>query len=140
MKKDILLVEDNPDDIALSMEVFDLLGIKKRVKIAQSGEEALNMLSDKHGDKLKRWKVILLDLNLPGINGTKVLEKIRQNPDTESIPVVMLTSSNRQEDISASYHGGVNSYVCKPVNFKEFVKLAKTLKFYWSDINQVPYC
>jgi len=103
----------------------------------QSGEAALSLLFEpKHG-KSRDWKVILLDLNLPGINGTKVIDQIRHNPLTQTIPVVMLTSSKRDEDIQSSYSKGVNSYVCKPVDFKEFVELAKTLKLYWTDINEV---
>jgi len=134
MKKDILLVEDNQDDIDLTMEVFEILGIHQRVEIAQSGEAALELLFDPQLIKNSHWSVILLDLNLPGISGIQVVEKLRHNPLTRTIPVVMLTSSNRDED-----HEGVNSYVCKPVNFDQFVEVAKALKMYWTDINEAPY-
>jgi len=139
MKKDILLVEDNQDDIDLTMEVFEILGIHQRVEIAQSGEAALELLFDPRLIKNSHWSVILLDLNLPGISGIQVVEKLRHNPLTRTIPVVMLTSSNRDEDKQAGYHEGVNSYVCKPVNFDQFVEVAKALKMYWTDINEAPY-
>ncbi|MCU7833864.1 MAG: response regulator [gamma proteobacterium symbiont of Taylorina sp.] len=139
MQKDILLVEDNQDDIDITMEVFDMLGIHQRVEIVRSGEEALKLLFDPQLSKTSHWSVILLDLNLPGINGTQVVEKLRHNPLTQTIPVVMLTSSNRDEDKQASYHEGVNSYVCKPVDFNQFVEIAKALKMYWTDINEAPY-
>jgi len=138
MKKDILLVEDNQDDIDLTMEVFQMLDIAQRVEVVKSGEAALKLLLEPPESIKHQWAVILLDLNLPGINGTQVVEKIRHNPMTQSIPVVMLTSSKRHEDINASYLEGVNSYVCKPVNFDEFVETAKALKLYWSDINEPP--
>jgi len=138
MQKDILLVEDNQDDIDLTLEVFDMLDIGKRVKVVQSGEEALKLLFDLPFGVHHHWSVILLDLNLPGISGTQVVEKLRHNTLTRTIPIVMLTSSNRDEDKYASYNEGVNSYVCKPVNFDQFVDVAKGLKLYWTDINQPP--
>lgn len=139
MEKDILLVEDNQDDIDLTLEVFDLLGIKQRIEVVQSGEAALELLFDHEMSKKNHWSVILLDLDLPGINGTQVVEKLRHNPLTQTVPVVMLTSSSRDEDKEASYHEGVNSYVCKPVDFDQFVNVAKVLKIYWTDINEAPY-
>jgi len=139
MQKDILLVEDNPDDIELTLEVFQMLDIKQRVEVAYSGEEALRILFDPQYSNSNLWRVILLDLNLPGISGTQVLEEIRNHQITQTIPVVMLTSSKRDEDKQASYCEGVNSYVCKPVDFDEFVKLAQVLKTYWTDINEPPY-
>ena len=139
MQKDILLVEDNQDDIDLTMEVFQMLEIDNRVEVVQSGEAALSVLFEQQQDKINHWTVILLDLNLPGINGTQVVEKIRHNPLTRTIPVVMLTSSKRDEDKQACYHEGINSYVCKPVDFDQFVNVAKALKMYWTDVNEAPY-
>jgi len=139
MQRDILLVEDNPDDIELTMDVFNTLGIAQRVKVVESGEAALAVLFNQQDVNTNNWKVILLDLNLPGINGTEVLEQVRHNSLTDTIPVVMLTSSKREEDKQASYHEGVNSYVSKPVNFDQFVEVAKILKLYWTDINEPPY-
>jgi CheY-like chemotaxis protein len=139
MQKDILLVEDNPDDIELTMEVFHMLGIDQRVKVVCSGEDALTILFNPKQSKMDHWRVILLDLNLPGINGHKVLEKLRSNTLTQTIPVVMLTSSKREEDKQASYHQGVNSYVCKPVDFDKFVNIAKALKRYWTEINEISF-
>jgi len=90
MQRDILLVEDNPDDIELTMDVFNTLGIAQRVKVVESGEAALAVLFNQQDVNTNNWKVILLDLNLPGINGTEVLEQVRHNSLTDTIPVVML--------------------------------------------------
>lgn len=136
MQQDILLVEDNTDDIDLSLEAFNMLGIENRVQVVKTGEDALSILFEP--GKAKQWKVILLDMNLPGINGDQVLEEIRHHPLTNVLPVVMLTSSRRDEDKQLSYTKGVNSYVCKPVDFDEFVMVAETLKKYWLDTNEFP--
>lgn len=137
MKQDILLVEDNPDDIHLTMEAFRLTGIDQRTKVVRTGEDALKALFNSEL-KHDHWTVIFLDLNLPGISGTQVLEKIRANPQTETIPVVMLTSSTRVEDKKSCYLEGVNSYISKPVNFDDFIEVSKLLKIYWTDINNPP--
>src|SRR5262245_1522771 len=112
---EILLVEDNPHDIELTLHVFDKYHLTKRIHVARDGVEALEFLSD---DSIAPGlKVILLDLKLPRVNGLEVLRRLKANAHTCTIPVVVLTSSREERDIIASYQFGVNSYIVKPVDF-----------------------
>ncbi|MEW7973616.1 MAG: response regulator [Candidatus Thiodiazotropha endolucinida] len=138
---DILLVEDNPDDRELTLNAFQKLGVVDRVKTFHDGIGVLDyLLDDRVGQDSDRYalKLILLDLNLPKINGLEVLEQLRADVRTQVIPIVMLTSSIRDQDRIMSYSKGINSYISKPVNFDEFMNLAKELTIYWTEINNQP--
>jgi len=139
--KKILLVEDNPNDVELTMEALSENNIANAVDIASDGEEALDYLYCK-GKFSSRPPdnpgVILLDLKLPKINGLEVLGKIRSDARLKLIPVVILTSSREESDLVESYRLGVNAYVVKPVDFNEFVKAIRTLGLFWAIINEPP--
>lgn len=131
----ILLVEDNPIDLDLTLRAFTAKKLSNPIQVARDGEEAL--------DYLKRWEegetrpvVILLDLNLPKINGLEVLQKIKSHPDFKTIPVVILTTSSESSDLQAAYLSGANSYIVKPVNFSKFIDVANHIDLYWNVINK----
>ncbi len=129
----ILLVEDNADDEALALRAFTKQEIKNKVIVARDGEQALDILLDKELNEIPR--VIFLDLNLPKINGFEVLEKLRANPRTSLVPVVILSSSSELIDREKSYQLGANSYVQKPVDFQEFLDVVQNLGRYWLRFN-----
>jgi CheY-like chemotaxis protein len=131
---DILLVEDNPNDAELTLRALRKTDIGARLAIARDGAEALEyLLSDR---KLPR--VVFLDLKLPKIDGMEVLRRIRADERTHSIPVVVLTSSQEERDITECYRLGVNSYVVKPVEFDKFYKAVGELGLYWLVLNKSP--
>ena len=135
----ILLVEDNPQDEELILRALKKQNLAGQVKVARDGAEALEILSglDREGaGLLKDLKVILLDLKLPKISGLEVLQKIKADDRTKSIPVVCLTSSPEESDIIESYQLGANSYVVKPMEFDEFTKTVGHLGVYWLLLNQ----
>jgi CheY-like chemotaxis protein len=142
--KIILLVEDNPDDVELTLRAFKKNNSSNKIKmiIAKNGVEALDYLLGKGmyaGREIKDLPVlVILDLNLPKINGLEVLKSIRQNELTKLLPVVILTSSNQEEDVAASYKLGANSYLVKPVDFTKFMEAAKLLALYWLLWNEPP--
>jgi len=131
---DILLVEDNPNDAELTLRALRKTDIGARLAIARDGAEALEyLLSDR-----KLPKVVFLDLKLPKIDGMEVLRRIRDDERTHSIPVVVLTSSQEERDITECYRLGVNSYVVKPVEFDKFYKAVGELGLYWLVLNKSP--
>lgn len=131
---DILLVEDNPNDAELTLRALRKTDIGARLAIARDGAEALEyMLSGR-----PMPKVIFLDLKLPKIDGMEVLRRIRADERTHSIPVVVLTSSQEERDITECYRLGVNSYVVKPVEFDKFYKAVGELGLYWLVLNKSP--
>jgi two-component system response regulator len=136
---DILLVEDNPQDAEMILRALRKKDLGKQVQVARDGAEALEMLfpagSEGNG-LLKNLKVILLDLKLPKISGLEVLEKIKNEARTKSIPVVVLTSSPQESDIHEAYRLGANSYVVKPVQFDAFTETVAQLGTYWLLLNQ----
>jgi DNA-binding response OmpR family regulator len=140
--KIILLVEDNPDDVELTIRAFKKNNISNKVIIAQNGAEALDYLLGRGMYKERDLKdlpvLIMLDLNLPKINGFEVLKAIRQNETTKLLPVVILTSSNQDEDMIESYKLGANSYIHKPVDFKDFMEVVRLLGLYWLLWNKLP--
>ena len=142
-KKTILLVEDNDDDIALTVRAFEKSGVGNEIVVARDGAEALEYLlaTGRHAGRDARDlpEVVLLDLKLPKIDGLEVLRRLRAEDLTRSLPVVVLTSSNEQRDIVASYDRGANSFVRKPVDFTQFLEAARTLGLYWLVLNQRPY-
>jgi two-component system response regulator len=140
--KIILLAEDNPDDVELTIRAFRKNNIGNKVVVAKDGVEVLDYLFGTGvyaGHDVKELPVIiLLDLKLPKIDGLEVLKRIRQDDRTKLLPVVILTSSAEQKDIIDGYSLGANSYVRKPVNFEQFVEAIKHLGLYWLLWNEPP--
>ena len=139
--KRILLAEDNPNDIELTLSALEEHHLANEVVVTHDGAEALDYLYRK-GEFTMRGNgnpaVILLDLKMPKVDGLEVLRKIKSDPALKTIPVVMLTSSREEKDLIESYALGVNAYVVKPVNFTEFVSAVKQLGIFWALINQPP--
>lgn len=139
---DILLVEDNPADIELTMLGFKFYKPFPRIHVVRDGAEALTFLLGTDGSHPRQRdlgpKLILLDLKLPRVDGLEVLNTIKANPETRPIPVVVLTSSKEERDMLRSYEFGVNSYICKPVDFDKFKGIVKQLSIYWLSINETP--
>ncbi|GAC1387916.1 MAG: response regulator [Vulcanimicrobiaceae bacterium] len=134
----ILLVEDNADDIELTKRAFNKNHIVNEIVVVRDGAEALDFLFHDKRDERELPQFILLDLKLPKVSGLEVLERIRKEPATALIPVVILTSSKQDEDRSAGYRLGVNSYVRKPVDFNEFVDAVRQVGLYWLVLNEPP--
>ena len=138
----ILLVEDNPDDEALTLRAFDKSNIHNKVVVKRDGAEALAYLfpgeGEGEGDGAPTPALILLDLNLPKVGGLEVLRRMRADERTQMIPVVVLTSSKLEEDILDSYRNGANAYVRKPVKFSEFTEAVKALGVFWLLLNEPP--
>lgn len=139
--KAILLVEDNPDDEELTLIALKKNNILNRVEIVRDGAEALDFLFEQGNFTGKSFTgdlaVILLDLKLPKVSGLEVLQRIRSDPRTKLIPVVILTSSKEDEDILRSYSLGANSYLRKPVDFERFLECVGQLGLYWLLLNEV---
>ena len=131
----ILLIEDNPDDVLLTLRAFGKNHIRNQVVVATDGEQALNLLLPAEGEAM-RPALVLLDIKLPKIDGLEVLRKMRADERTRSLPVVVLTTSNEERDIVDSYRLGANSYVRKPVVFQEFVEAVNVLGIYWLLVNE----
>lgn len=140
--KIILLVEDNPDDEALTLRALKKNNILNEVIVARDGEEALEYLfgTGRYDgrDTTIQPQVILLDLQLPKLSGHEVLKRLRADKRTALQPVVILTTSSEQADIAASYENGANSYTRKPVDFNQFIESVKQLGLYWLVLNEAP--
>ncbi|MBN1828521.1 MAG: response regulator [Deltaproteobacteria bacterium] len=140
----ILLVEDNSDDIELTLRALKKNRIANRIDVVTDGEEALDYLfsREKYRDRNPDDKpvVILLDLKLPKIGGLEVLREIRRDERTKLIPVVILTSSSEEQDLVTSYSLGANSYIRKPVDFDRFIEAVNHLGLYWLVLNEPPPC
>jgi len=138
--KVILLVEDNPDDVELTLRAFEQNQIAHQVVVARDGVEALDMLSGTgaYVGNPTRPELVILDVNLPRLSGLEVLRRMRADERIRRIPVVMLTSSQEDRDILASYDLGANSFVQKPVDFVKFREAARQLDTYWLTLNQGP--
>ncbi len=139
---EILLVEDDPRDVRLTMRELQAASTRTRVEVARDGAEALDFLLCQ-GDYSQRSldrppKLVLLDLKLPKVDGLQVLREIKSNPSTQAIPVIVLTSSKEERDIVESYRLGVNSYIQKPVDFEKFRETIRTMGLYWLGMNQAP--
>jgi two-component system, response regulator len=132
----ILLVEDNPDDVMFTIRAFERNKISNEVVVAHDGAEALEYLLPEDESKALRPALILLDVNLPKVDGLEVLRRIRSHARTAGLPVVVLTTSSEERDIVASYRLGANSFVRKPVIFGEFVDATKVLGVYWLLVNE----
>ncbi|BCJ48810.1 response regulator [Actinoplanes sp. NBRC 14428] len=132
----ILLVEDNPDDVMFTLRAFEKNHIRNEIVVASDGEQALHRLFPSDGGPPLRPALILLDIQLPKVDGLEVLRRIRGDDRTASLPVVVLTTSNEERDIVDSYRLGANSFVRKPVMFAEFLAAANVLGMYWLMINE----
>ena len=141
-KRIIMLVEDNPDDEALTIRALRQENVVNQIVVARDGAEALDYLfaKGKFADREKHPmpEMILLDLKLPKIDGLEVLRRVRADERTSLLPVVILTSSNEERDIISGYKLGANSYIRKPVDFIQFGESVKQLKLYWLVLNECP--
>jgi len=141
MLKPILLVEDNPHDLELTLIALAKSQLANEVVVTRDGAEALDYLH-RRGDFADRQSgspaVILLDLKLPKVDGLEVLKEVRQTDGLKAVPVVMLTSSKEEQDVVRSYELGVNAYVVKPVDFSEFVRAIGDLGIFWAVLNEPP--
>jgi two-component system response regulator len=139
---EILIVEDTPQDLELALRALRKAKLTNNIQVARDGAEALEFIfgDGVHaGRKLEYGpNVILLDLKLPKVDGLDVLKRIKSDPRTKGIPVVVLTSSKEQNDVVESYKLGVNSYIVKPVNFERFVAAVQELGMYWLLLNHAP--
>ena len=136
---DVLLVEDNPGDVRLTREAFDEAAIDVRLHVVTDGEEALSFLDQRDAyDDAPRPAVVLLDLNLPKVDGLDVLETIKADTELRAIPVIVLTGSTAEEDVAESYERHTNAYLTKPVDPEEFVSLVRTFGDFWIDQVQLP--
>ena len=137
----ILLVEDDPRDVELSLNALEGYNLANEVVIARDGQEALDYLCSRgkfEGRSAGNPAVILLDLKLPKIDGLEVLQQIKSDESLKMVPVVVLTSSDEEKDKIRSYNFGVNAYVVKPVHFHEFINAVKELGIFWAIINEPP--
>lgn len=138
----ILLVEDNPNDIELTLEALGEQNLANRVIVLNDGAEAMEYLFYKgkyeHRER-ENPAIILLDIKMPRMDGIEVLQVIKNNTELKTIPVVMLTSSREEPDLKKCYDLGINAYVVKPVNFRDFYDAVKQLGIFWAVINELPY-
>jgi CheY-like chemotaxis protein len=140
LARSILLVEDNPMDIDLTLQAFEENKISNPVVICRDGEEALAFINAHSTSEDRQLPiVVLLDLGLPKVDGIEVLRQARRHPVWKQIPFIVLTTSRENSDISRAYELGVNSYIVKPVNFDAFTEIIKTIKAYWLLINVPPF-
>jgi len=136
---EILLVEDNPGDIRLTIEALKDSKLKNNLHVVKDGLEAISFLRKKGKySNVPRPDLILLDLNLPKKNGKDVLAEIKNDPELKRIPVVVLTTSNAEEDIIKSYEYHANCYITKPVDFEQFIKVVKKIEDFWFTIVKLP--
>jgi len=140
---EILLVEDNPTDIELTLRALHKQNFTSKVFVVKDGAEALDFIFATGTFAQRKIenppKVILLDLKLPKVDGIEVLRRVKADDRTKSTPVVMLTSSQEERDVLETYHLGANSYIVKPLDFTHFVHAVSKLGIYWSSLNKLPY-
>jgi CheY-like chemotaxis protein len=136
----ILLVEDNPMDLDLTLQAFKEHSVANPIVACRDGEEALRYMEEHHSPADSRLPIlVLLDLRLPKVDGIEVLRYARGHPVWKQVPIVVLTTSRENKDIEAAYQLGVNSYILKPVDFLAFAEVAKTIKIYWLLTNEPPF-
>jgi len=139
---EILLVEDNPDDVELTLHAFRKHNLANCIQVARDGAEALEFVFCTGAYAQRRLdngpRLILLDLKLPLVDGFEVLRRLKADPRTRAIPVVVLTTSREDRDVVESYHLGANSYIMKPVDFEQFTEAVRQLGLYWMLLNQLP--
>lgn len=134
----ILLAEDDDNDVRITRRAIKKGDLKATISVARDGQEALDMLFRRppHSDAA-RPDLVFLDINLPKINGVEVLRTVKGDPVLQSIPVLMLTTSARQEDVTTAYALGANTYICKPIRFARFVEVIRDVSEYWSRVARV---
>jgi CheY-like chemotaxis protein len=139
---EILLVEDNADDVELTLHALAKHNLANKIHVLRDGEEAMDFLFCRGAFSNRTFdnppKVVLLDLKLPKVDGLEILRAIKSDPRTKAMPVVVMTSSREQRDMVDSYHYGVNSYIQKPINFGEFQEVIRQLGYYWLAVNNPP--
>lgn len=139
---EILLVEDNPHDVELTLRVFNKNHLTNRIHVVRDGAEALEYLFCTGAYAARniedRPKLVLLDLKLPKVDGLQVLQRLKGDPRTRALPVTVLTSSREERDLVESYRLGVNSYIVKPVDFDQFAETVRQIGLYWMLLNQPP--
>jgi len=136
---EILLVEDSPGDVRLAQEVFKEAKVRNELHVVHNGEEAMDFLRKKGKyEEASRPDIVLLDLNLPRMNGHEVLAEIKKDPDLKRIPVVVLTVSKDEEDILKSYNLYANCFITKPVDLAQFLEVVKSIEDFWLTIVKLP--
>jgi CheY-like chemotaxis protein len=139
---EILLVEDNANDVELTLHALAKHNLANKIHVLRDGEEAMDFLFCRGPFSGRSFdnppKVVLLDLKLPKVDGLEILRALKSDPRTKAVPVVVMTSSRQQQDMVESYHLGVNSYIQKPINFGEFQEVIRQLGYYWLAVNQPP--
>jgi two-component system response regulator len=139
---EILLIEDNPADVEITIEAFRRTNRGNHVSVCRDGEEALDFLFQRgrfsRAGSAVRPDLVLLDLNLPRKSGVEIIAQIKSNDALKDIPVVVLTTSDRDEDVSRCYRLGANNYLIKPVQFDDCVKLITDIQKYWLDLSKLP--
>jgi CheY-like chemotaxis protein len=133
----ILLVEDNPHDVEITKRALEKGQIRNRLTVARDGQEALDILSEMERER-ELPGLILLDLNLPKLSGIEVLQTVKSDPSLRRVPVIVLTTSTREEDVVRTYDLGVNTFITKPVRFEEFIQVVTTIQEYWIVIATLP--
>lgn len=139
---DILVVEDNPEDLALTLRALRRSGLEVGIEVLRDGAEVLEHLlgeSASGADGARRPRLILMDLKMPKVDGLELLERLKSNPRTLAIPIVVLTSSAERSDIVGAYRRGANSYVVKPVEFEHFARTVQQIGIYWLNYSQSPH-
>ena len=134
----ILLVEDSPDDVEITRRALERGQVKNHLMVARDGQEALDILFSRRDTEGALPGLILLDLNLPKVDGREVLEKIKSDPKLKRVPVIAMTSSTREEDVLRTYDLGVNTFISKPVKFEDFIRVIATIRDYWILIATLP--
>lgn len=136
----ILLIEDDPNDVELIQLALDSYNFANKIDVVSDGEQAIHYLFGRDGQPPTQSlpRLVLLDLKLPKIDGIQILEMIRRSPLTRNLVVVVMTSSAESRDLKACYDLGVNSYIVKPLDFQQFVEMARQVGFYWMMLNNVP--
>ena len=139
---EILLVEDNPEDVEITLRAFQKHHLANKIHVVRDGEEALECLfsTGRYAERsvCSNIQLILLDLKLPKVNGIEVLQRCKSDPRTKTIPVVIFTSSREERDLIDTYNLGVNSYVVKPLDFSQFTEAIRQVSQYWMGLNQLP--
>lgn len=135
---DILLVEDNPADIRLTQEVFRDCKVSNRLQVARDGLEAMSLLRGEGGGEAIMPDLILLDLNMPRMDGREVLDELKKDERLKTIPVIVLTTSEEEQDVLRSYQLGANSYITKPVDLGQFVRVVRSIEDFWLMVVKLP--
>ncbi len=136
----IMLIEDDENDVRITRRAIQKGGLEADMSVTRDGQEALDFLYRRPPfEDARRPDLVLLDINLPKLNGMDVLREVKRDPALRSIPVLMLTTSARHEDVAAAYAHGANAFICKPIRFAKFVEVIRELSQYWGRVARVPH-